>query len=66
MLTNIDFCEIINVLKNQIENKLLKEPFLIFICNNFLPKSILKKIKYDLKKIIPQENIVYENFKKTN
>ena len=44
MLTNIDFCEIINVLKNQIENKLLKEPFLIFICNNFLPKSILKKL----------------------
>lgn len=66
MLTNIDFSEIINVLKNQIENKLLKKLFLIFIYNNFLPKRILKKIKYDFKKIILQENIVYETFKKIN
>ena len=66
MLTNIDFSEIINVLKNQIENKLLKKLFLIFIYNNFLPKRILKKIKYDFKKIIPQENIIYETFKKIN
>ena len=66
MLTNIDSIEIIKVLRNQIENKLLKETFLIFICNNFLQKNILKKIKYDFKKIIPQENIVYETFKKTN
>ena len=66
MLTNIDSSEIINVLRNQIENKLLKETFLIFICTNFLQKNILKKIKYDFKKIIPQENIVYETFKNTN
>ena len=66
MLTNIDSIEIIKVLRNQIENKLLKETFLIFICNNFLQKNILKKIKYDFKKIILQENIVYETFKKTN
>ena len=66
MLANIDFSEIKDDLKSQIKNKLIKEPFPIFICNNFLPKSISKKIKYDFKKIISQENIIYETGKNTN
>ena len=66
MLTNIDLSEIKNVLKNQIKNKLPKEFFVIFICNNFLSKTNFNKIKYYFIKIISQENIVYKIVKNTN